>query len=362
MIHLRYIVNGIGIYVAESDDAVWNTLVVNWLQKELDSSLSEVDEKEVKQKLIIRPYSLLGSEAIRHGFVTPHHAVYDNGLFMSFWLKIAFRLEKDYLIYWIGREYLANILYASFTFPFFLQLLFLQRNMMFIHSVGIIINGKGVLLPALPGMHKTSFVARALKAKNVKMLGDEFTLIDKDGYLYPYPQHFYLTTEHKPFFPEYFKSNDIKFPNELNLRKRVMRRLRYILNTMSEEEKKDYILVSPYQLFSKARIASKRIPIDRVYALRSWRGISEIRCQKTEDMARLANFCVNATSYEMDLMQRLNFNMLAQKGESISGYYRRLEDIVGEGLGRSNNKYLVDIPEEWDAHQVAEGLFNLVMG
>jgi len=362
MIHLRYIVNGIGIYVAESDDAVWNTLVVNWLQKELDSSLSEMDEKEVKQKLIIRPYSLLGSDLICHGFVIPHHSVYDNGLFVSFRLKIALRLEKDYLIYWIGREYLADILCASFTFPFFLQLLFAQRNMAFIHSVGIVVNGKGVLLPAFPGMHKTSFVSRVVSTKGVKMMGDEFSLLDKDGYLYPYPQHFFLTAEHRPFFPEYFENNDITFPTELNLRRRISRRLRYILNTMSEEEKQYYILVPPSLLFDKARIANERVPVDRVYALRSWRGIGEIRCRETEDTTRLANFCVSSTAYEMDVMQRLNFNLLAQKGESISGYYGRLEDVVQRGLDKSSKKYLVDIPEEWDARQVVKELCNLVIG
>lgn len=361
---LRYVINGIGIYVEDSNSAIWNTLVASWLQRELDISLAEVDENQVKQKIHIKPYSLLNKNTVCQGFVTPNYSIYSNGLYLNLELKIAVKVERDYLVYWLSKEFLSDVLYASFTFPFFLQLLFIQRNMVFVHSVGIVVDGKGILLPAFPGMNKTSFVSKALRAKNVKMLGDEYSLIDKDGYLHPYPQHFFLTTEHRPFFPEYFENHNVTFPSEFNLGQRILRRFRYILsnlNIISVDKEHYYILVTPSLLFSKTKIADKKVPIDSVYVLRSWRGIREMRVIGTENIDKIADFCVSATAYEMDVMQRLNFNVLAQSMESLSEHYGLFENIVREGLEKSSGKYLVDIPETWDAPKVAEELFNLVV-
>ena len=199
---LKYVVNGIGVYIDESDNESWNALIADWLQKELDSSLCDAGEERVEQKLLIKPYSLLNNGTLCQGFVTPNYSVYENGLFLSLELKMAVKAEKGFLTIWIDEEYLNDVIDA-FVLPFFLQLLFAERNMTFVHAVGIVVDGKGILLPALPGMHKTAFISAAMKVEGIKMLGDELVLIDKDGYLYPYPGHCWLTIEHKPFFPEY---------------------------------------------------------------------------------------------------------------------------------------------------------------
>jgi len=364
---LKYMINGVGIYIEEDGDKSWNAIITDWLEKELDASLSEMDERAIQQKLFIKPYSsLLHNKTTCPRLVTPNYSVLQDGIFISLVLKIALKSEKDYSILWVDKENLADVLDA-FLLPFVLQMLFLQRNMAFIHSIGIVVNDKAILLPALPGMHKTAFISAAMRVEGVKMLGDELVLIDKDGYLYPYPGHCWLTAEHKPFFPEYFENNKVVFSTELklNLGERIFRRFRYVLynlKLLGKLDNKPYsIWVPPSLLFSRDKIVHERIVIDKVYVLRKWRGIDEIRCTMIEDTAMIANFCVSTLAFEMYVMQKLNYNMLTQKGENISKYFGFAEHVIQDGLNRSNSKYYVDIPETWNASDVVRGILSLVV-
>jgi len=389
IMQLQYIINGIGIYVEESDNEEWNALVTDSLQKELDIALSEVDEGEVEQKLLIKPYSLLSSDPVRQGFVTPHHSVYDNGLFINFALKIAFKVEGSHMTLWINRDHWPD-------FQFILQLLFAQRNMVFVHSAGITINSKGILLPAFCGTGKTSFVSEAAKVEGVRVLGDDFVLLDEKGNLYPFPRPFGLRAYHKNFFPEYFRNNKVKYVEELNLWERGMGRIKYILQNLPGTFFPEYFgsnkvkykvgsnlwkrsierlqhilhipteiyddkLVSPSLLFEKSKIADEKVPLDRVYVLRGYRGIKDIRCTRTQNIDGIVNFCTGVLFHETYESLRMTFNILAVKGESPSAYYKFFEDVIRDCLTRSNNNYLIDIPEKMPAAELAKELINLIL-
>jgi len=382
---LRYVINGIGIYVAESGDAAWQESVTNSLQKELDISLRDVDERKVEQKLLIKPYSLLNNNPVCQGFVTPHHSVYDDGLLMSFSHRVAFKVEKNNLTLWVDRDRWPD-------FQFVLQLLFAQRNMLFVHSAGIVINGKGVVLPAACGVGKTSFASEAAKIEGVKILGDDFVLLDSKGNVYPYPRPFGLRAYHKKFFPEYFASNDVKYRVELSLRERIIERAKYILRKLPGTFLPEYATndriksslwnrsidrlsralrmpdqiyddkqVSPSLLFDGGKIADKEVPLDRVYVLRWCRGIKGVRCTGTRDIEGIVNFCTGVFFHETYESLRMTFNMLAAKEESPSAYYKFFEDRLQEGLAQGSEHYLVDVPEEMPAQELARELVDLIL-
>lgn len=386
---LQYIINRVGIYVEESDNAAWNASVASRLQRELDISLGKVGEKEVKQKLLIKPYSLLSDDSIRQGFVTPEHSVYDNGLLTEFSLRVAFKVEKDCLTLWVDKDHWPD-------FQYILQMLFAQRNMVFVHAAGIAINNKGVVLPTFCGTGKTSFVSEAAKIEGVRVLGDDFVLLDDNGNLYPFPRPFGLRAYHKTFFPEYFRENKVKYTVELNLWERVMRRLKHIVQNLPGTFFPEYFprnkvtyragtslwqrslerlqnllhiptdiyeskMVSPSLLFDKGKIADKEVPLERVYIVRWYRGIKDIRCTETQDMEGMVNFCTAVLFHETYESLRMNFNLLAIKEESPSAYYKFFEDVIRAGLSRSSHNYLVDVPEGMPATKFAKEMIDLII-
>ncbi len=382
---LQYAINGIGIYVAESGDAAWNASVADSLQKELDISLREVDERKVEQKLLIKPYSLLSSNPVRQGFVTPHHSVYDDGLLMSFSHRVAFKLKKDCLSLWVDRDRWPD-------FQFVLQLLFAQRDMLFVHSAGITINDKGVVLPAACGVGKTSFVSEAAKIEGVKILGDDFVLLDSSGNVYPYPRPFGLRYYHRKSFPAYFSSHSVKYRVELSLRERVIERIKYILRNLPgtffpsfatgnriepniwnrnidrlsrmlcmPDRIYDDKQISPSLLFEKGVIADRAVPLERVYVTRCRRGIKEIRCTPTHDIEGIVNFCTGVLFHETYESLRLTFNMLVVKEQSPSSYYKFFEDVIRQGISCGSSHYLVDVPEGMPAQELSRGLIDLIL-
>jgi len=386
---LRYVINGIGIYVAEGSDAIWNAVITARLQDELDISLTELSEETVEQKLLIKPYSIFKDTPVTQGFVTPHHSVYDNGLLMYFSsLKMALKLEKDTLTLWIDKDFWPD-------FQYILQLLFARRNMVFVHAAGIIIDSKGILLPSFCGVGKTTFISEVVKIKRVQILGDDFILLDNTGNLHPYPRPLGLRYYHKSSFPEYYRTHNIKYRAEFNLWDRGIESIKYIhggllhtffpryhggrakynlqLNQSSGSIYRlkqllhtpgtitdDAKFVSLSLLMGKERIADKKAPLDSIYVLRWYRGIKDVKVTRTQDVNMVVNYCTGILFHEIYESLRINFNMLAVKGESPSAYYKSFEDVFQSTFRKSRNILLVDIPENMPAPALAKELVNLI--
>jgi hypothetical protein len=350
-VQLKYLVNGIGIYI-EYDTKRWNKSIEEKLQIQLDGFQADLDESEIKQKLIFKNYSLLDIESLKGGYIVPESSIYKDGLFVELELKIAFKVEKDTMTFWVHEN-------SWLSCPFILQLLFKQRNLTFVHGAGIAIENKGVLLPAFGGIGKTAFISEAVKDERVKILGDDLILLDDRGYLHPYLRPFCLYSYHRPLFPEYFKKNNVKYKKP-TLWNRGIRKLKNTLN-IPEYSVIGYKTVAPYHLFDKSKLAEESVPIDTIYLLRKSIGLENIRCSRTEGIDKIVNFCTGVIFHEWYELAKMSFNLLAQKEESVSEYYKFTEDIVRKCISKANDIYIVDIPDNMGAIEVAKELSRIVL-
>lgn len=62
----------------------------------------------------------------------------------------------------------------------------LEKNMMFLHSSGVILEKKTVVFPACAGTGKTKMLIQLMKEYKANLLGDDWTIIDNKGNAYPY--------------------------------------------------------------------------------------------------------------------------------------------------------------------------------
>ena len=344
-------VNGVGIYV-ESSNKKWNISIGEKLQRQLDGFQLELDETKIRQRLIFKDYSHLDLESLKGGCIAPESSIYKEELFVDLNLKTAFKVEKDNMIFWVHEK-------SWLSLPFILQFLFRQRNLVFIHGAGITIEDKGILLPSFSGIGKTPFISEAVKDKRVKILGDDLVLLDNEGYLHPYRRPFCLQPYHKSLFPEYFKNNKVNYKNP-TLWNRGIKKIKNIFN-IPDHSVFGAKTVAPYLLFDKSKLAEEKVPIDKIYLLRKYKGLDSIQYSQTEDINRVVNFCVNVLFHEWECLAKMTFNLLSQREESISAYYEFFEKNTRKCIAKSKETYLVDIPEGIEANEVARELAKIVL-
>lgn len=348
---LKYIVNGVGIYI-KYDNERWNDSIEEKLQRQLDGFHAGLDESKVKQKLIFKNYSLLDIKSLKGGYIVPESSIYKDGLFVELELKIAFKVEKDNMIFWVHEK-------SWLSLPFILQFLFKQCNLIFVHGAGITVDNRGIFLPAFGGIGKTAFISEAVKNVRVKILGDDLILLDDKGYLYPYLRPFCLYSYHKTRFPEYFKNNKVKYKNP-TLWNWGIRRLKDIFN-IPDHSVIGYKTVAPHHLFDGSKLAEEGVPIDKIYLLRRCTGIENIRCIRTEEIDKIVNFCTGVIFHEWYSLAKMSFNLLTQKEESVSEYYEFFEDNIRKCISKANEIYIVDIPDNMGVDEVAIKLKELIL-
>jgi len=348
---LKYIVNGIGIYIDNSNER-WNASIEKKLQIQLDGFQTDLDESKVLQKLVFKNYALLDTESLKGGCVAPECSIYKEGIFVDLNLKTAFKIEKDNMLFWVHED-------SWLSLPFILQFLFKQRKLIFVHGAGITIENKGILLPAFAGIGKTPFISEAVKDDRVKILGDDLILLDDKGYLYPYKRPFCLQLYHKPLFPTYFKNNKVKYKNP-TLWNKGIRKVKIIFN-IPNHNVIGHKTVAPHLIFDKSKLAEEKVSIDKIYLLRRYKDLDSIQYAKTEDIDEVINFCVNVLFHEWACLAEMTFSLLSQKGESISVYYELFEKITRKCIAKSKEIYLVDIPENMKADEVAGELTKIVL-
>lgn len=92
--------------------------------------------------------------------------------------------------------------YANRATNLWIQILLLKRGFSFIHSAGIELNGRGLIIPAFGGAGKTILMSALRFVEGFKFFGDDFVIINKEGRMYPYPSDFSIYPYHLPLFPE----------------------------------------------------------------------------------------------------------------------------------------------------------------
>jgi len=164
------------------------------LPKGYDTQLEEfkVDEKPSSIEYCIKEFK---------SFTLPEKLFKGSGDYFGFGNGIYIPKEK-YAIEIKNGKITEYTTYAHRATTVIIQYLFLKHDVSLLHSAGAIINDKGIIFPAFGGAGKTSLIASLRKEKNFKFLGDDYIILDKDSYVYPYPTNFSIYEYHLSVFPE----------------------------------------------------------------------------------------------------------------------------------------------------------------
>ena len=85
----------------------------------------------------------------------------------------------------------------------------LQKQIVFIHASGIVLNGSGVIFPAWGGTGKTNTVINFLQ-DGAQYLGDDLILASADGNLFPFPEQISMFDYNFAAFPDLRKTLSYK--------------------------------------------------------------------------------------------------------------------------------------------------------
>ena len=129
----------------------------------------------------------------------PHFSAGDS--FLGFKDGIYFPGEKYAITLEAGKitEYTT---YANRATNLWTQTLLLKKGLSFVHSLGVEIDGKGLIFPAFGGVGKTLLASELRKQKEFKFFGDDFVIINGEATMYSYPADFSIYDYHLQMFPE----------------------------------------------------------------------------------------------------------------------------------------------------------------
>jgi len=133
-------------------------------------------------------------------FKIPNHFKIGSS-YIGFENGIYFPREK-YAIVFDGQRIIEYTTFANRATNFLIQLLLLRTGKSFIHGLGVEIQGRGFVFPALGGAGKTILVSKLRKMKGFKLFGDDYIIIDKNSNMFSYPSDFSIYPYHIPIFPE----------------------------------------------------------------------------------------------------------------------------------------------------------------
>ncbi len=106
------------------------------------------------------------------------------------------KTPKGYDIYCIQPNFLITI---------FIQLLFLNNGIYFIHSAGIVNrDNKAILLTGAGGVGKTASINGFISDLGYKLLGDDIIAIKSNGDCLPFPRSFIIKEYHENVYPEIY--------------------------------------------------------------------------------------------------------------------------------------------------------------
>jgi hypothetical protein len=105
--------------------------------------------------------------------------------------------EKAAVLVWDG---LAEEVQVLYTLEYLLRTLAPLRGLAYLHAAGITYQDKVIILPAWGGAGKTTCLLQML-SRGAALLGDDFVILNKQGWAYPYPKPIYILHYNLDQFP-----------------------------------------------------------------------------------------------------------------------------------------------------------------
>jgi hypothetical protein len=272
--------------------------------------------------------------------------------------------------------------WPSFILHFFLQFIFLEHDITFVHAAAVADKyGAVTLLPGAGGVGKTALLGEIVKRQNCRVLADDIALLSHKGECLSFPRSFVLKDYHKSVYPEVFQRLNIdtdnhcststnkgktttallKFFHEnapfIGLFKVIIRRLN--LSSMiprafyypQDTAPPPYVAtVSVAEIFGKDSIADKG-NIARVLFLKRYSG-NEFRVQTISDDSVVRHMLAIIHHEWVDGMRQF-FTMGALDMLDLLGYFRNVEAIMRSATSGKNCELLF-IPAKASPHDLSE--------
>lgn len=347
---LAYRVHTIGVYFRETRDARLPA-VAETIRRQL-AGFESTDAMGVAYRLVIADYDQMPSPDAPQA-VVPNYAQYRDGLFVSPRERLALRRSGTTLSVWATRR-------SPVAVTYLLQELLLAQGRTMAHAAGVSVAGRGVLFPALGGVGKTAVVAHLLERPDVRLLGDDYVVLGRDGDLWGIPVPFTLYPYHRTVFPEFFRAAPLRIlPGRLPFR--VLRRALDALGLWGALEPRlpvEYAVVPAHRLYAPARLERAPVPVDAVYLLLRVRGLGEIRLRPA-DVEEVSTFVGNVLLYEWGPLLRMLIARQTLSGASLGGYLHQVTGIVRQGLEKARRLGVIEIPLELAPHEVGPAVAAL---
>lgn len=352
--NLRYVVNGLGIFIDPEVEKKAKRFVHRAFKRQLEGLESQDEHPQLRQELHVHHYDSLNLEGLTNGRVFPANSVYDldSEIFAETHLQVAFKIETNKMHVWVNA-------YTAIPPPFLFHFLFLQLGQVFIHSAGLSIDGGGVLFPGFGGVGKTAIITEALKRdSNTLLLGDDLVLGDEKGYLHSYPRPFCIYPYHIPLFEPFMKNENIKI-KPLTFPNRVVKKIKTLLD-IHDDVAYQYKTISPYKVIGQDRVAQEPIPLKQVYMINRHRGIKKLEVVPVTSTESVADYCVNILAYEWNAYFRIISQLYAHRLEALDGYYSFQRRILTKCLSNATKVMELRIPEHYGVHEVAGEVLEVI--
>ncbi len=353
---LIYQIHNIGIFL-DGPEGEWRERTLKLLKDQFDGFEVYLNKKIVEYKLIIRDLErlVIPNDTI----VVPENSYFlPDGTICWFERHIAYRIDKNEIYFWVKDE--------TWFAPYLIEYLLEMQKETFVHGAGISVgegNAKrGILLLAFGGIGKTCFISKALRKENIKLLGDDLIILDREGCLRSYPRPFCIYKYHKNLFKEYFSNHklDIYYVKNNQYLLRGIRKIKRKLG-MRVRPSSEYMLVSPMKIFTDDKLEMEKVLLKDAYILRRKTGLDKIEVTKSNDIEKATMFAQNVLMHEWDIGMKILYNRKAESFENIVSYMKENYDTIYDCLKKAHNIYLVDIPESMDAESVSVGLTEIIV-
>jgi hypothetical protein len=104
----------------------------------------------------------------------------ENSLIYSSKLKLAIAIKDNKFTIFAARNL------DRYTFDLLLQFKLVSKGYSLSHASGLVLKGDGIIFPAHPGAGKTRIINYMTNVNDVGLLGDEYIIISKSGYVFSY--------------------------------------------------------------------------------------------------------------------------------------------------------------------------------
>ena len=157
-------------------------------------------------------------------FMLPEPHFRNGDLNLGFANGVCFPAEK-YAISYFGDTITEYTDRANRATNQLLQQLLLSRNQSLVHSAGIGLAGKGIILPALGGAGKSLLVAELRHRDDFVLFGDDFVIVDDNSNMHSYLSAVSVYDYHLDLFPELLGTEFHEYLVQRKKRNNLFRRM-----------------------------------------------------------------------------------------------------------------------------------------